>query len=119
MPHLVFKLRAVPDDEANEIRELLQENNIDFYETQAGNWGISLAAIWASDNEESTKAKQLIEEYQVKRFQRQRAQYQMLVSQGEQKTLCDIIKRSPVQFIAIIFAILLILYISIMPFITM
>ena len=36
MAVLIFKLRYVPEDEAHEIRELLGDNNIDFYETTAG-----------------------------------------------------------------------------------
>jgi len=32
MPILLFSLRGVPDDEADEVRELLTEQNIDFYD---------------------------------------------------------------------------------------
>ena len=46
MALLLFRLRNVPDDEADEVRHLLNENSIEFYETSAGNWGISMPAIW-------------------------------------------------------------------------
>jgi hypothetical protein len=112
MPHLIFKLRGVPDDEADEVRRLLQEHNINFYETQAGRWGISLAALWVRNDDERTQAQLLIDGYEINRYHQQQAHYQELISQGEEKTLIDIIRQSPLQFIAIIFAILLVLYLS-------
>ena len=39
MATLLFRLRHVPDDEADDVRALLEENGIDFYETTPGNWG--------------------------------------------------------------------------------
>lgn len=50
MSKLLFKLRGVPDDEADEIRALLAEKQIEYYETSAGNWGISLPALWLQDD---------------------------------------------------------------------
>ena len=38
MSKLLFKLRNVPDDEALEVRELLELNDIDYFETTPGNW---------------------------------------------------------------------------------
>jgi len=42
----LFKLKGVPEDEAEDIRNLLTNHYIDHYETPAGNWGISMPAIW-------------------------------------------------------------------------
>ncbi|MEE3087569.1 MAG: DUF6164 family protein, partial [Pseudomonadota bacterium] len=42
MAKLLFRMRDVPDDEAEEVRELLTQNKITFFETFAGNWGISM-----------------------------------------------------------------------------
>ncbi|MGK0318613.1 MAG: hypothetical protein ACI9JP_000792, partial [Granulosicoccus sp.] len=39
MPTLVFRLRNVPEDEADDVRMLMNENDFDWYETSAGNWG--------------------------------------------------------------------------------
>ena len=33
MSKLLFKMRYVPEDEAQEVRDLLQKNNIEFFET--------------------------------------------------------------------------------------
>ena len=68
MPVPVFRLRNVPDDEAEEIRNLLKHNHIDFYETPAGNWGISMPAIWLNDDDQLERAKELIKEYQQHRL---------------------------------------------------
>ena len=45
MSKLLFRLRHVPEDEAEEVRALLEQNSIEFFETFAGNWGISLPAL--------------------------------------------------------------------------
>jgi hypothetical protein len=39
MSKLLIKLRHAPDDEIQEIHSLLQEHQIDFYETQIGTLG--------------------------------------------------------------------------------
>ena len=46
MSKLLFKMRHVPEDEGREVRELLTSNKIEFFETFAGNWGVSMPALW-------------------------------------------------------------------------
>jgi len=46
MSKLLIKLRHAPDDEIQEIHSLLQEHQIDFYETPARTLGISAPGIW-------------------------------------------------------------------------
>ena len=65
MSKLVFRLRNVPEDEAQDVREILENNDIGYFETSAGNWGISLPAIWINETEEFDQARQLIDEYQL------------------------------------------------------
>ena len=64
MAVLLYSLRNVPDDEADAIRALLSENDIDFFETSAGNWGISAPGIWLKDPTKYDCAKELLEEFQ-------------------------------------------------------
>ena len=116
MSHLVFNLKDVPEDEARDIRELLGENEIAFYETDSGNWGISVAAIWVKDENESQKAKQLIAEYESERYLKVSREYEQELANGTARTFIDLIKDSPMQFIASILAIIFILYIMIYPF---
>ena len=116
MATLLFKLKNVADDEAEDIRALLTENAIDYYETSAGNWGVSMPGIWLRDNEKLEQAKALIDDYEQLRYHRARAEYEQLCAEGRQRTLLDVIKESPLQFLAYLIAIGLILYFSIKPF---
>ncbi len=108
MPAQLFKLRGVPDDEAEEIRALLQEHTIDFYETPAGNWGISMPSIWLNDELQLEQARTLIEEYQQ---QRQRSG-----RQERPRTLFAMVGEHPLRYLVYVALIALVLYISITPF---
>ncbi len=116
MAKLLFKLKSVFDDEADEIKELLTDNQIDFYESPAGNWGISMHALWLNDHSQFEKAKQLIDEYQVERSLRIKLEVQQKKESGEFETFFQRMLNRPVQFIVYIAFILFILYFSIMPF---
>ncbi|WP_027160325.1 DUF6164 family protein [Methylobacter luteus] len=113
MSTLLFRLTNVPEDEADEIRELLRSNEIDYYETSAGNWGISMPALWLIKDEDLFKAQQLLEEYQRQRLITQREKYLHLKKTGANISLISSIKKRPLQFIVYLGAILFILYISI------
>lgn len=116
MPLQLFNLRGVPDDEAEDIRQLLDEHGIEFYETSAGNWGVSLPAIWLIDeSEQFDEAKRLIEAYQIERTERARAAYRQLNSEGAGRTIFSIIRERPVQYGIYLMVIVLILFISLSP----
>lgn len=117
MAVLIFKLRGVPDDEANDVRALLNEHHIDFYETDAGNWGISLPAIWLQDDLPQERAKALIATYQEERYIRVRGEYEQLKKDGKQRKVMDLFKENPTQFILYGIVILGILYLSVKPFV--
>lgn len=110
-------LRNVPDDEADEIRELLKSRAIDFYETPAGNWGISMPAIWLNNEYQLEEARALIENYQQERFARAREQYDHLKKQGKQRTIIDELRENPVRLIVYLAIAGVILYFSTHPFI--
>jgi len=99
MPELLFKLRNVPDDEAEDVRQLLNEHQIDFYETSAGNWGISMPALWLKTDYQLTKAKRLVDEYQSERVKRAQAEYQQQKAAGTQRTLWDEFQENPLRLI--------------------
>ena len=119
MSILLFRLRNVPDDEADDIRELLTNNNYGFYETSAGSWGISAAAIWLKDKEQLENAKILIEKYQTERGISQRRNYEELKESGSHKTLLDSFKESPFRFVAYLIFVGFIVYVSTKPFLTL
>jgi len=116
MAKLIFKLKSVSYDEADDIKNLLNENKIDFYESPAGNWEISMHAIWLNDEAQYTQAKRLIDEYQVKRSQRIRLETQQQIEHGEHETFIQRLFNKPIQFFIILAIIIFILYFSIMPF---
>ena len=116
MAVLIFRLRNVPDDEAQDIRELLSENDIDFYETSAGIFGFSMPGIWLQHDDQAEKARQLIEEYQQLRQKKAREEYQSRQRQGTARTFMDMFKEDPVRYINYILAIILICYFMIVLF---
>jgi len=116
MAKLIFKLKSVSDDEAEDIKNLLSENEIEFYESPAGNWEISMNALWLNDEAQYAQAKQLIDEYQVKRSQRIRLETQQKIDLGEHETFSQRLFNKPVQIFIILAIIIFILYFSIMPF---
>ena len=77
MAVLIFNLRHVPDDEAQDVRELLLDNNIEFYETSAGILGMSVPGLWVVNEEQVEEARHLIDEYQQLRQKRVREEYRL------------------------------------------
>lgn len=113
MAVLFFNLRGVPSDEADDIRALLAANNIDFYETDAGNWGMSLPAIWLYNKDDLLIAGPLFDEYQAQRAQRQRALYLQAKRLGEHQSFLQRHKSRPLQFLLYLVALILITYASV------
>ena len=113
MAILLFSLRHVPDDETADIRELLEENHIEFYETNAGNWGISMPAIWLRDEQQHEQARHLINEYQELRRITIQEEYSRMKESGEAPTFLKNLWHYPAQTILFIAAMVLVLYLSI------
>jgi Family of unknown function (DUF6164) len=116
MSALLFSLRNVPDDEAEEIRQLLASNAVEFYETPAGKWGISAPALWLPDQNQLQRAKSLVEAYQKERFLKRRQEFESLKRQGKHKTIVDAIAENPLRFIVYLAVIAIVLYFSVLPF---
>jgi len=113
----LFKLRHVPDDEAEDIRQLLQEHEIEFYETDAGGWGISVPAIWLYDENDLERARELIEVYQQQRAQLARADYQSKKEHGLHETVLDKIMQQPLRFVLFMMMSLFVIYVTLAPFV--
>ena len=119
MAKLLFKLNGVPEDEAQDIRDLLDEHTIDYYETDAGRWGISLAAIWLRDEGQWQRANELIDAYQQQRYQHAREEYDRLKAEGRLEGWLDRLRSRPLQMLLYLLAIAAVLYISAWPLIHM
>ncbi len=112
MAELLFRLNGVPDDEAADVRALLEEHAIEFYETTQGNWGVSLAAIWLPNDSQKIEAVSLLESYQQQRSLRSREEYQA----GEQISFWQRLLDNPKKIVAYLILVGVLLYISIVPF---
>ena len=117
MSVLLLKLKGVSEDEAEEVRDLLAKNKLNYYETSAGRWRLGMAAIWLEDEAQLERARTLINEYQSERSLRIRAEYEKLKREGKLETIIDRMKREPIQFLFYLAVILSIAYFSIKPFI--
>lgn len=118
MAKLLFRLNGVSEEEADQIRELLEQHAVDFYETTAGRWGISLAAIWLRNDDEFEDVRQLIIESQQQRQISLRAEFEQKLRNGEIPDWRQRLRERPVDFIAVGVAIACILGIMLWPFLT-
>lgn len=113
---LVFSLRNVPDDEADAVRALLQDNGIAFYETSGGRWGTAVPALWLEDKTELARARQLIDAYQTQRAAVQQEHYARLQQTGQAPRMRDMFRANPLRFVLYVALILAVLYFSTKPF---
>lgn len=116
MAVLLFRLANVPEDEAEDVRQLLRDQDIYFYETHAGMWRVGLDAIWLPDESHLEQARALIATYQQERVAHQQQVYAELEACGEAPTLIQKITAHPIRFIGFVLAILFVLAVSVLPF---
>ncbi|MBZ2169610.1 DUF6164 family protein [Marinobacter sp. F4216] len=116
MPHHLMNLRHVLDDEADEIRALFEEHEVNYYETPPSFWGISMGGFWVHDDDEAERARQLLDEYQRQRLQTQRQAYEKGLATGEVGGVWTMIRRHPIRALAAVVAIAVIAGISLLPF---
>lgn len=109
---LLFKLNGVLEDEAEDIRELLVARDIAFYETSAGNWGVSLAAIWLNDEAQLPAARAIVDSYQADRLTQARKAYREQQAQGDIDTFWGRVRRDPWKAFLYLWPVALILYLS-------
>ncbi len=118
MAKLLFRMRDVPDDEAEEVRELLTQNEIPFFETFAGNWGISMPGLWLVNEQQFDKARALLDEYQEIRSTRVKSQYLKQREQGEIRTFWESFRAEPVRFSVYLGLAALVLFLSLRFFVS-
>ncbi|MEJ5207615.1 DUF6164 family protein [Denitratimonas sp. CY0512] len=97
MSRLLMNLRHAPEDEVEEVRALLREHGIDFYETQAGRWRISLAGIWVEEQDYEAARRQF-DAYQRERQVRVRAELARQRESGEAPGVIDSLRANPLGF---------------------
>ena len=118
MAKLLFRMRDVPDDEAEEVRELLTQNKITFFETFAGNWGISMPGLWLVNEQQFDEARALLDEYQEARSTRVKSQYRRQREQGKIRTFWESFRAEPVRFSVYLGLAALVLFLSLRFFVS-
>lgn len=116
MPALLLKLKNVPEDEHLEVCELLEENNINYYETNVGFWGVGMAGIWLRDEGQLQHARELLQVYMAQRQVKARQDYEQALLEGSARTLFSTFKQQPITFILYLFVIAFIVGIMTLPF---
>ncbi len=116
MSHLIFKLNGVPDDEANDVRQLLDEAEIAFYETDSGRWGLGYAAIWMREKDQLNSAKNLIQDYQTERYQRVKSEHDAIEQSGDRVSRLEFFLSSPIRYSLLIIFAALLAYFTVVPF---
>ncbi|MEY8204039.1 MAG: DUF6164 family protein [Bermanella sp.] len=116
MPRLLLKLKQVPEDEYQQVVELLEAHNIEYYETNAGFWGLGMAAIWLHDDAHHARACELLNDYYAARQQSAREAYQQAKADGSVRTLWSTFQRQPGYFILYVAIIVGLIALTISPF---
>ena len=106
MSKLLLNMRNVPDDEADEVRAMLDEAKIAWYETQPSRWGISFGGIWVSDEGDVARAKALMADYQAQRRDRARAERAAALRDGTAETFADVVRREPLRVLLAVLGII-------------
>lgn len=105
MAKLFLNLRNVPDDEADEVRDLLRANAIGFYETQPSPWGISAGGLWIEDAAQLDRAKALMADYQARRRMQAREARAAAEREGRAETFAGLLRARPLYVVAVLAAI--------------
>jgi len=115
MAKLLLNLRNVPDDEADDVRALLDEHDIVFYETSPGFWNISLGGIWVREDSAFAEAKRLMGEYQAQRGARVRAENEAARRDGTADTFWTVLRKEPMRVLVAVLGILFALALVVLP----
>ena len=116
MSKLLLNLRGVPDDEADDVRALLDAKRIAFHETTPHFWGISAGGIWVTDDADFAAAKRAFDDYEQQRSARVRAEYAEARRAGTAETVLDVLRDDPLRVVVTVLGILIVLGLAIVPF---
>lgn len=115
MPRLLLNLRNVPDDEIEDVRELMDEHGIECYDTPPGPLGITAGGIWLKNPDDYDRARALVDEYQHERGERARSEWRSAQARGEAETLISTIRRNPFKTLLVLAASVFILMVLFAP----
>ncbi len=116
MAKLLLNLRNVPDDEADEVRALLDEAKADYYETRPSLWGISAGGIWLRDSAEYPRIKPLLEAYQQRRGETARARRAAALADGSAETFGTLLRTRPLFVLVTLLGMAVVAALVLLPF---
>ncbi len=115
MPKLLLNLRNVPDDEADDVRAMLDTHRISFYETTPSFWGVSAGGIWVTEDADFADARRVMADYQQQRGVRVRAEYAAAKRAGTTETFGSVVRAQPARVALLVLAIFLVLGLMALP----
>lgn len=115
MSKLLLNLRHVPDDEADEVRAMLAEYHIAYYETPPSFWGISAGGIYVKEDAAFDRAKGLMAKYQSQRQAKARLEYEAAVRDGRADTFQSQLRSEPARVVLTLIAIVLLIGLMAVP----
>jgi hypothetical protein len=95
MSRLLLNLRHVPEDEADDVRAMLDAHRIAFYETPPSMWGLSAGGIFVREDTDMAEAERLMADYQAQRSARVRAEYEAARREGSAETFWTVLRAEP------------------------
>ena len=116
MSKMLLNLRNVPDDEADDVRAMLEAQQITFYETRPSLWGISAGGIWVTEDAAFADARRAMDDYQQQRRTRARAEYAAAKRAGTAATFVTIFRAEPARVVMSVLGILFVLGLMTLPF---
>lgn len=115
MAKLLLNLRNVHDDEADDLRAMLDADRIAYYETKPSLWGISAGGIFVTEDAEIAEARRLMAAYQEQRGARARAEYAAAVRDGTAETFWSVLRAEPGRVLLTLLAIAFLLGLVALP----
>jgi hypothetical protein len=106
----------VPDDEADDVRAMLDTLGIAYYETRPSLWGVSAGGIWVTEDAAFAEARQAMDDYQQQRSARARAEYAAARRAGNAETFVTLLRADPVRVVMCVLGILFALGLVTIPF---
>ena len=116
MSKLLMNLRDVPDDEADDVRAMLDARGIASYETRPSIWGISAGGIWITEDAAFADARRAMDDYQQQRAARARAEYAAAKRAGTAATFITLLRADPARVVLSVLGILFALALVTLPY---
>ena len=115
MSKLLLSLRHVPDDEADEVRAMLDEHHVAWYQTPPSFWGLFAGGIYVKEDAAFDRAKGLMAKYQSQRRSKARAEYEAQVRDGTAETFQSQLRAEPARVVLTLIAIVLLIGLMAVP----